>query len=167
MFARRLAHGETISAITTGTKCTHKTAIYHRWMVWRHLNPEMGKRFRRLSIENKFARVRAANQAKREIILATWVTSPPPDNMWAIIDDAVPRNLLSEVRMEICQRLALDVMERRCECTAAGLSNALERHRRQYYKDYANKWGDESLDAPMFEDGTTTRGDTISRGLWD
>jgi len=45
--ASRLAHGETISGITIGTKKTHKTALYHLWMVWRHLHPEVAKRSRR------------------------------------------------------------------------------------------------------------------------
>jgi hypothetical protein len=38
---------------------------------------------------------------------------PPPPDMAAIIDAAVPRQLFPELRMEICQRLAIDVLERR------------------------------------------------------
>jgi hypothetical protein len=112
-FARRLAHGECISEITTGTKTTHKTVLHHRWMVWRNLHPEIGKRLRRLSIENKFERVRAANFVKQRLG-APWVMAPPPPpDMAAIIDAAVPRQLFPELRMEICQRLAIDVLERR------------------------------------------------------
>jgi len=82
-------------------------------MVWRNLHPEIGKRLRRLSIENKFERVRAANFAKQRLG-APWVMAPPPPpDMAAIIDAAVPRQLFPELRMEICQRLAIDVLERR------------------------------------------------------
>jgi hypothetical protein len=171
MFASRLAHGETISEITIETKKTHKTALYHRWMVWRHRHPEIGVRFRRLSRENKFARIRVANQEKRQLGRVAWVSTAPPEDMWAIINAVVPRHLFSELRKEICQRLALEVLERRCECSAAGLSKALAQHKREYYEEYADLWGDLSLDAELFGDGQITRsvtlGDTISRGLWD
>jgi hypothetical protein len=42
-------------------------------------------------------------------------------------------------------------------------------HNREFSAAYP-KFGGKllySLDAPIFEDGTTTKGDTISRGLWD
>jgi hypothetical protein len=166
-FARRLAHGECISEITTGTKRTHKTALYHRWMVWRNLHPEIGKRLRRLSIENKFARVRATNEKNRLLALVPWVVTPPPDDMWAIIDAIVPRQLFPELRMEICQRLAIDVLERRCECTPDGLRHALWSHRGQYYRDYASRWGNRSLDEQLPNDSRRTLGDVLSGRLSD
>ena len=165
MFASRLAHGETISEIATGTKRAHKTALYHRWMVWRHLHPKIGMRLRKLSIDNKHARVREANRERRERMLTPSVAAPPPDDMWAIIEAVVPRALFSELRREVCQRLALDVLERRCECTVAGLSNALQRHRRDFYKEYASRWGDLSLDEQLFDGSPETRGDHLIRGL--
>jgi hypothetical protein len=161
MFARRLAHGETITQITVGTKKTHKTALYHRWMVWRHLHPDIGKRLRRLSIDNKFECIRNRNQARREFRGASWIAAAPPDDMWAIIDAVVPRGMFSELRMEVCQRLALQVMERRCECTAFGLRAALAQHKQNYYDEYADAWGDVSLDQDLFGDGRRTLHDRL------
>jgi hypothetical protein len=45
----------------------------------------------------------------------------------------------------------------------------ITQHNRMFPTKYA-KFGNSplvSLDEVMFEDGTTTRGDTVSRGLWD
>lgn len=153
MFAGRLAHGETISQITTGTKKTHKTALYHRWMVWKNLHPDIGKRLRRLALDNKAEQARDRNQARREFRGAPWVATPPPAEMWAIIDAVVPRGMFSELRMEVCQRLALEIMERRCECTAAGLRATLAQHKQNYFDEYADRWGDVSLDQDLFGDG--------------
>jgi hypothetical protein len=151
MFASRLAHGETISQITIGTNKSHKSALYHRWMVWKHLHPDVGKRFRKLSIGNRFERILKANQARREFRGAPWVVTPPPAELWALIDSVVPRRLFSELRKEVCQRLALEVLERRCECTVAGLSDAFARQKREYFDDYADRWDHISLDEQLFD----------------
>jgi hypothetical protein len=168
MFASRLARGASILEITAGTAKTKKrNGLYHRWIAFKHLHPEIGKRFRRLAIDNKYERFRAANRERRQLASAPWVLTPPPSDMWAIIDAVVPRRLFSELRMEIRQQLALDVLERRCECTAAGLSHALAVHWHEYYREYANRWGDVSLDGQLFEDSHKTLGDTLKRRLWD
>ena len=152
MFASRLARGGSILEISTGTataKTKKRTGLYHRWIAFKHLHPEIGKRLWRLAIDNKYERFRAANSERRQLAAAPWVLTPPPHDMWTIIDAVVPRGLFSELRNEVCQRLALEVMERRCECTVAGLRNALVQQRRAYFKDYADYWDDISLDRDL------------------
>jgi hypothetical protein len=49
------------------------------------------------------------------------------------------------------------------------VQNYITAHNRMFPTKYA-KFGDSplvSLDEVLFEDGSTTRGDTVSRGLWD
>lgn len=161
MFASRLAHGETISQITTGTKKTHKTALYHRWMAWKNLHPDIGRRLRRLAIDNKHEQLRNRNQARREFRGAPWVAIPPPAEIWAIIDAVVPRSMFRELRLEICQRLALQVLERRCECTGSALRAALVQHKHNYYDEYADAWGDVSLDQARVGDDRRTLHDKL------
>lgn len=81
--------------------------------------------------------------------------------MWAIIDAVVPRGMFNELRMEVCQRLALQVMERRCECTPAGLRAVLTQHKKNYYDEYADEWGPVSFDEDLFGDGTLTLYDRL------
>jgi hypothetical protein len=165
--ASRLARGETITQVAQGDKGYHQTPFYYRWMVWKSQHPEIGRRLLKLSKENKAAKVIATHQAKAALRQTAWVAVPPPNDMWAMINAAVPQNLFGELRGEVCQRLALDVLERRCECTVAGLRRALTDHRRAYYREYANPWGDKSLDQKLSDDSKLTRLDTIKRGLWD
>jgi hypothetical protein len=57
----------------------------------------------------------------------------------------------------------------RREDVKARVSNYVTAHNRMFPTKYA-KFGDSplvSLDQALFDDGSTTRGDTISRGLWD
>lgn len=165
--ASRLAHGETISQVAQGDKAYIQTPFYYRWLVWKSQHPEIGRRLVRLSQENRIAHVIASNQARVAIRRTAWVAVAPPANMWEMIDAIVPRNLFYELRSEVCQRLAEDVMERRCECTFDGLQRELARHRGAYYRDYANRWGARSLDQTLSADGKFTLMDTIKRGLWD
>jgi hypothetical protein len=43
----------------------------------------------------------------------------------------------------------------------------MEQHRNNYFYDYADPWGDMSLDQDLFEEGGGTLGGFLSRGLWD
>jgi hypothetical protein len=57
----------------------------------------------------------------------------------------------------------------RREDVRARVKQFIAAHNRMYPTKYA-KFGDSplvSLDEVLFEDGSTTRGDTVSRGLWD
>jgi hypothetical protein len=164
MFASRLAHGETIKQITTGTKKTHKTALYHRWMVWKHAHPVIGWRLYRLALDNKAEQTRERHKARREFRGAPWVATPPPNEMWAIIDSVVPRRMFSELRAEVCQRLAIEVLERRCECTPGALLATLKQHKSNYYDEYADSWGDASMDAKLYADGKATLHDMLGDG---
>jgi hypothetical protein len=49
---------------------------------------------------------------------------------------------------------------------AAGRTRHVRMLVRRSFKADHNPWGDVSLDAPLFEDGTMTSGDTIMTSLW-
>jgi hypothetical protein len=131
-------------------------------------HPEAGKCLYRLAIDNKFERLRAANRERRQLLLAPSVLAPPPKDMDAIIDSIVPRQWEDELRKEVCQELAIEVLERRCECTPAALKSILIAHRNHYHRKYANRWGDASLDEQLFENSELVMGGAVThhpRGL--
>lgn len=164
--AQALAHGTTITEFTSKAKRVHDQS-YYRWIAWKHAQPKAAARFKRLSQETVSERRRAIFLA-RTVAAPALITVAPPSDMWAIIDSTVPRQLFSELRTEICQQLALDVLERRCECTVDALIRAMAKHRARYLRDYANPWGNLPLDAPSrdFDDDQTVA-NTITRGIWD
>jgi hypothetical protein len=168
-FANRLAHGESILEIAADPKTKNKkTGLYLRWRAFKHAHPEAGKRLYRLAIDNKFERLRAANRERRQLLLAPSVLAPPPRDMDAIIDSIVPRQWEDELRKEVCQELAIEVLERRCECTPAALKSILIAHRNHYHRKYANRWGDASLDEQLFENSELVMGGAVThhpRGL--
>jgi hypothetical protein len=55
----------------------------------------------------------------------------------------------------------------RREDVRARVGQFIAAHNRDARKYCVGKYGLRSLDAPIFADGATTRGDTITRGLWD
>jgi hypothetical protein len=81
----------------------------------------------------------------------------------------VPSNLPPEVRDDIVQSIFMALLEgslRRDEVKAR-IGQFVKAHNREANKHDTGKYGLISLDAPIFADGSTTRGDMVSRGLWD
>lgn len=75
-----------------------------------------------------------------------------------IIDGLVPQALPFEIRDEVCQELALDLLTRKL--TYSRLRAAVPNYIKRFFKEYQNKFGDLSLDAPIGEGGFTL-GETL------
>jgi hypothetical protein len=83
----------------------------------------------------------------------------------------VPRHLPPDARDDIAQTIMMALLEGRLQRDqiAAHIRTFVQDRNRMFPPKFA-KFGDASLvslDEVMFEDGSTTRGDTVSRGLWD
>lgn len=71
----------------------------------------------------------------------------------AIIQDVVPKTLPYEIREEVCQEVALQLLTHKTHYSK--IRETVQRLTKQFFKEYQNKYGDLSLDAPMGEDGLT------------
>jgi hypothetical protein len=83
----------------------------------------------------------------------------------------IPRHLPEDVRDEIVQSIFLAILEKRLrfDDVRTRIGEFVTAHNRMFPTQYA-KFGDSplvSLDEVLFDDGATTRGDTITRGFWD
>jgi hypothetical protein len=83
----------------------------------------------------------------------------------------VPSYLPPHVRDDIAQSIFVALLEGALQRdqVKGRVQRFIADHNRMFPTKYA-KFGDSplvSLDEVMFEDGSTTRGDTVSRGLWD
>ena len=83
----------------------------------------------------------------------------------------VPVHLPREVRDDIAQSILMALLEGTLQRDQVNgrIRQFVAEHNRMFPTKYA-KFGDSplvSLDEVLFEDGTTTRGDNVSRGLWD
>jgi hypothetical protein len=86
-----------------------------------------------------------------------------PDETFSAVDAAVSHRLPHHIRDDVMGRLILDILEGRVDVSQA--AKYAQVYTRQAYNQM--NYGPLSLDARLFEDGSTTRGDTITRGLWD
>ena len=77
----------------------------------------------------------------------------------AEVQAAVSRNLSKQMRDEIINMIALDALERRLAFTA--IKDAFKTYKTRYYAMYPDKGAHASMDAQLYEDGSTTLGDTI------
>jgi len=71
----------------------------------------------------------------------------------ALIEAAVPKQLPYEVRDEVCQELALELLTGNVK--HSDIQIAAKSFIKRFFKEYQNKFGDLSLDAPITEDGFT------------
>jgi hypothetical protein len=83
----------------------------------------------------------------------------------------VPRDLPADMRDEIVQSVFLAILEKRLrfDDVSKRIREFVTAHNRMFPTKFA-KFGDSpliSLDEVTFEDGTATRSDSVSRGLWD
>ena len=74
-------------------------------------------------------------------------------DMEAIINDVVPRQLPYEIRDEVCQEIALQLLLRKTHYS--NLREAVTKLTKRFFREYQNKFGDLSLDAPINEEGLT------------
>lgn len=87
------------------------------------------------------------------------------------IADMVPRQLPPDARDDIAQSIMVALLEGTLQRDqiAARIRDFVRDRNRMFPPKFA-KFGDSalvSLDEVLFDDGSATRGDTVSRGLWD
>lgn len=81
-------------------------------------------------------------------------TDASAESLSTRIENVVPKTLPYEIRDEVVQELALKIMMREVSIEELETS-AVKKHISHFYREYQDKWGDLSLDAPMTEDGLT------------
>jgi hypothetical protein len=81
-----------------------------------------------------------------------------------LIRSAVPANLPPQIRDDVIGAMALEIVEGKLRPKDIG------RRVREFFTAQFrqfSKFGPVSLDARLYDEGSTTLGDTITRGLWD
>jgi hypothetical protein len=86
------------------------------------------------------------------------------EDIFAVIRSAVPANLLAQIRDDVIGAMALEIVEGKLR--VADIRCRVHEYVTAQYRAFS-KFGPLSLDARLYDDGATTLGDTISRGLWD
>jgi hypothetical protein len=119
-----------------------------------YFNPKLRQQIR------KIAKSRPRLICRPAIIITPGTASQLIDRINAV----VPRTLPRDMRDDIIGEMTLAVIEGRLKIEDVE-SRAAEFVRASFKADH-NRWGALSLDKPIFEDGTMTLGDTITRGLW-
>lgn len=126
--------------------------------------PKVGKRFRALSEKNAAAR-------RQEAILSRPIIAAPSiiraaDDIMDVIESAVPLYLPYDHRCDVIQNIWKAVLEGRLKRSEIA-SRAKEFVRAEYRSNH-NRWGDRSLDVPIWVDSSTTLLDTLSteQALW-
>jgi hypothetical protein len=98
-------------------------------------------------------------------------TSRAETNDFYKIVNSMPARLPPEIRDDIAQSIMLALLEGSLQRDQVPyrIRKFVTEHNRMFPTKYAKFGGSPlvSLDEALFNDGSTTRGDTISRGLWD
>jgi hypothetical protein len=81
----------------------------------------------------------------------------------------VPQGLPPDVRDDIVQSIFMALLEGSLQRNQVKerIRQFVTAHNREANKHGVGKYGLRSLDAPIFDDGSGSLGDRISRGLWD
>jgi hypothetical protein len=124
-------------------------------------NPRVKKRINALALVNKRAAAQARAERNRMVAAPALLQNDGSDAYEAIM--RATANLWEGERGDVMSLMFIAVAEGRVRPrdAAARLPEFLRDHRRQF-----GKFGPLSLDAPIFEDGATTLGDTVTIGLW-
>jgi hypothetical protein len=127
------------------------------------------------SQDAEFDRLVRLNSQRK--IIATNVRMPTltgriaaqPDETFSAVDAAVSHRLPHHIRDDVMGRLILDILEGRVDISQVAKYARLYTSQAYNQMNYATFGNSRlvSLDEVPFHDGTATRGDTVSRGLWD
>jgi hypothetical protein len=144
-----------------GGAIVHDTALRNFFLA----NVSAARRIKAMSARNVIAQREAAKQL--HIITAPSIIRAADDIMNVICAavDAVPRRLVKDHRDDVIQNIWLDILQGRLK------RHEIAAHARRYvndeYRTSHNKYGNRSLDVPIWIDGNTTLLDTLTRGMWD
>jgi hypothetical protein len=101
----------------------------------------------------------------------TGVIAGPSHEIFTVVDRAVPRNLDFETRKEVMSEMMLAILEGKLTLEEAPLRyrEFLRITNRMFPTQYAKFGGSPlvSLDESLFDNGSGTRGDIVTRALWD
>lgn len=166
-----LNSGQTLNLIclgrTAGKKVADRIIGYNKLKIYRARNPDFDK-FIRTATEDHNSKA----QHRR------WNSQPTrtdeiraENNDYYKIKDMIPRQLPVDVRDDIAQAVFLSLFDGTLQRdqVKGRIRQFVQDHNRMFPTKFA-KFGDSpllSLDEVMFEDGAATRGDSVSRGLWD
>jgi hypothetical protein len=166
-----LNRGKTIGEIcwgkVSGQKVGKAILTFRKLKLHRELNPDFDRFVvSAMADHNSKGQLRRfnPNRARAQIIRAE-------TNDFYKIVKMVPVYLPSDVRDDIAQSILVAMLEGALQRdqVRARVQQFVASHNRMFPTKYA-KFGDSplvSLDEVLYEDGTTTRGDTITRGFWD
>jgi hypothetical protein len=163
--------GKSLSLVCTGKigleRVQPRILTFRKLKLYRALNPAFDK-----FVVSATARNNSKGQQRRynpERARIEIVRSQSAD--FQQIVDLVPIYLPPDVRHDIAQSIFVALFDGSLQRdqVRARVQRFVTDHNRMFPTKYA-KFGDRplvSLDEVMFEDGSTTRGDTVGRGLWD
>jgi hypothetical protein len=163
--------GRTLSLICTGImggkRIAPRVVGFDKLGLYRRLNPS----FDRFVIEATANSNSKGQQRRWQNQPVRTATVRAENNDYYKILGMVPIYLPSDIRDDIAQSIMLALLEGslRRDQVAVHVRQFVADHNRMFPTKFA-KFGNSpliSLDEVMFEDGSTNRGDTVSRGLWD
>lgn len=172
MFAG-LANGFTISHLTMPRERPADCDIrvgHEKWQGIKAKLPKIAARIIKLSIANRKLRLEERRRLYR--VEAPAIVHRRIVDIWQLVQSLVPAHWSEDKRSETIARVGLELSDGRCAPTGAAIRAAIQRastdHNRMFSEwamgGGSGKWV--SLDAPRWEDGSTTVGDTVSQGLW-
>ena len=87
-------------------------------------------------------------------------TNPRADPLYDQISKAIPREIGPALRNDMISDTYMEVLEGRL--ALGDIQKGANASKRRVFSQYANRWGDISLDAPISSDATRTIGDSIA-----
>jgi hypothetical protein len=156
-----LNDGETISTVTSSGP---SYIVNHRaLLLFRQKHPKFDRLVLRLSSANAKIHHAEASARRAQILRAPAIAADGTD-IFMLIRSAVPANLPAQIRDDVIGAMALEIVEGKLR--AADIRRRVREYVTAQYRAFS-KFGPLSLDARLYDDGATTLGDTITRGLWD
>jgi hypothetical protein len=157
-----LHEGKTISDMTKSGRPSY--ILNHRaLLLFRQKHPKFERFVVRLSTANAKIHHAEASARRAQIFGAPAIAEHGAD-IFMLIRSAVPTTLPAQIRDDVIGAMTLEVVEGKLK--TADIRRRVREFITAQYRQFS-RFGPRSLDARVFEDGMTTLGDTISRGLWD
>jgi hypothetical protein len=157
-----LNDGKTIANITAAGKPSY--ILNHRaLLLFRQKHPKFDRIVVRLSTANAKVHHAEASARRAQILRAHTIAEHGAD-IFTLIRAAVPGSLPAQIRDDVIGAMGLELVEGKLR--PADIRKRVREFVTAQYRQFS-KFGPLSLDARLYDDGTTTLGDTITRGLWD
>jgi hypothetical protein len=157
-----LNEGKTIANITKSSSSSY--ILNHRaLLLFRQKHPKFDRFVVRRSTANAKIHHGEATARRFQTLRAPAIAEHGAD-IFMLIRSAVPVYLPAQIRDDVIGAMALEIVEGKLR--AADIRRRVREYVTAQYRAFS-KFGPLSLDARLYDDGVTTLGDTITRGLWD